>query len=74
MWITRAPIGALPGDPPYWGQFYSLSYLGMARGFALAGDTAKAKKAFEDFFELWKDADTDIPILQQAKAEYAELR
>ncbi|PYT20302.1 MAG: hypothetical protein DMG57_42620, partial [Acidobacteria bacterium] len=59
---------------PYWGQFYSLSYLGMARGSALAGDTANAKKAFEDFFELWKDADSDIPILQQAKAEYADLR
>ncbi len=58
---------------PYWGQFYSLSYLGMARGSALAGDTAKAKKAFQDFFELWKDADPDIPILQQAKAEYAKL-
>ena len=59
---------------PYWGQFYSLSYLGIARGSALAGDTAKAKKAFQDFFELWKDADPDLPILQQAKAEYAELR
>jgi len=59
---------------PYWGQFYSLSYLGLARGEALAGDTAKAKKAFQDFFELWKDADPDIPILQQAKAEYARLR
>ena len=59
---------------PYWGQFYSLSYLGLARGSALAGDTAKARKAFQDFFELWKDADPDIPILQQAKAEYAKLR
>ena len=59
---------------PYWGQFYSLSYLGMARGSALAGDTAKAKKAFRDFLELWKDADSDIPILQQAKAEYAKLQ
>jgi len=59
---------------PYWGQFYSLSYLGMARGFALAGDTAKAKKAFQDFFELWKDADAEVPILQQAKAESAKLR
>jgi hypothetical protein len=46
----------------------------MARGFALAGDTAKAKMAFQDLFELWKDADRDIPILQQANAEYAELR
>jgi tetratricopeptide (TPR) repeat protein len=59
---------------PYWGQYYSLSYLGMARGYAYAGETAKARKAFQDFFELWKDADPDIPILQQAKAEYAELR
>ena len=59
---------------PFWGQFYSPSYLGMARGFALAGDTAKAKKAFQDFFELWKGADTDIPILPQARAEYAKLR
>jgi hypothetical protein len=46
----------------------------MARGYALAGDRAKAKKAFQDFFELWKDADLDIPILKQANAEYAELR
>jgi eukaryotic-like serine/threonine-protein kinase len=59
---------------PYWGQYYSLSYLGMARGYAYAGDTAKARKAFQDFFELWKDADPDIPIFKQAKAEYAELR
>jgi len=58
---------------PYWGQFYSLSYLGVARGCALAGDRAKAKKAFQDFFGFWKDADRDIPILQQAKAEYAKL-
>jgi DNA-binding winged helix-turn-helix (wHTH) protein/tetratricopeptide (TPR) repeat protein len=59
---------------PNWGQYYALSYLGMARGFALTGDTAKAKKAFQDFFELWKDADPEIPILQQAKAEYAKLK
>ena len=59
---------------PYWGQFYSLSYLGLARASALAGDPAKARKAFQDFFDLWKDADSDIPILQQAKAEYAKLR
>jgi tetratricopeptide (TPR) repeat protein len=58
---------------PYWGQFYSLSYLGLARASALAGDTAKARKAFQDFFALWKDADPDIPILMQAKAEFAKL-
>jgi len=59
---------------PYWGQFYSLSQLGLARGALITHDTATARKAFQDFFELWKDADTDLPILQQAKAEYAELR
>ena len=54
---------------PYWGQFYSLSYLGMARGYALAGDTARARKTFQDLFELWKDADPDIPVVREAKAE-----
>jgi eukaryotic-like serine/threonine-protein kinase len=58
---------------PYWGQFYSLSYLGLARASALAGDTAKARAAYHDFLTLWKDADPDIPILMQAKAEYAKL-
>jgi eukaryotic-like serine/threonine-protein kinase len=38
------------------------------------GDTAKAKAAYQDFLTLWKDADTDIPILKQAKAEYAKLQ
>jgi eukaryotic-like serine/threonine-protein kinase len=59
---------------PCWGQFYSLSYLGMARGFTLTGDTGKARKTYQDFFALWKDADSAIPILQQAKAEYAKLQ
>jgi eukaryotic-like serine/threonine-protein kinase len=58
---------------PYWGQFYSLSYLGLARASALAGDTAKARTAYNDFLTLWKDADSDIPVLMQAKAEYAKL-
>jgi tetratricopeptide (TPR) repeat protein len=61
-------------EHPYWGQFYALSYLGVARGSALAGDNAKAKKAYQDFLELWKDADPDVPILKQAKAEYAKLQ
>jgi tetratricopeptide (TPR) repeat protein len=59
---------------PNWGLYYSLSHLGLARASVLAGDTPKARKAFQDFFELWKDADSDIPMLPQAKAEYAELR
>jgi hypothetical protein len=58
---------------PNWGLYYSISY-GLARGVALAGDTAKARKAFHEFFALWKDADPDIPIFQQAKAEYAKLQ
>jgi tetratricopeptide (TPR) repeat protein len=59
---------------PYWGQFYSLSYLGLARASALAGDPSKARKAYQTFVTLWKDADPDIPILKQAKAEYARLQ
>jgi hypothetical protein len=48
--------------------------LGLARAYSLAGDTANAKKEFQDFFELWKDADPDVPIFKEAKAEYAKLR
>ena len=59
---------------PNWGLYYSVSYVGLARAFALAGDTAKAKNAYQDFFALWKDADKDIPILIQARKEFAALR
>jgi hypothetical protein len=45
----------------------------LARSYALAGDTAKAKAAYQDFLTLWKGADPDIPILKEAKAEYAKL-
>jgi tetratricopeptide (TPR) repeat protein len=58
---------------PNWGLYYSPSYLGLARASALAGDTANARTAFQRFFELWKDADPEIPILQEAKAEYSKL-
>jgi tetratricopeptide (TPR) repeat protein/predicted Ser/Thr protein kinase len=58
---------------PNWGQYYSLSYLGLARASALAGDTATSKKVFQDFFDLWKDADPGIPVLKQARAEYEKL-
>jgi tetratricopeptide (TPR) repeat protein len=51
-----------------------LSRLGLARARALSGDAAGARSAYQDFFALWKDADPDIPILQQAKAEYAKLK
>ena len=51
-----------------------LAHLGLARAYALEGDTAKTRAAYEDFFGLWKDADPDIPILHQAKAEQARLQ
>jgi DNA-binding winged helix-turn-helix (wHTH) protein/tetratricopeptide (TPR) repeat protein len=54
-----------------WG---ALSRLGLARAYAMQGDTAKAKNAYQDFLTLWKDADPDIPILKVAKAEYAKLQ
>ena len=52
----------------------SLAHLGLARAYVLQGDTAKASAAYHDFLTLWKDADPDIPILKQAKAEYAKLQ
>jgi tetratricopeptide (TPR) repeat protein len=51
----------------------ALAHLQLGRTFALSGDKTKAKAAYQDFFALWKDADPDIPILRQAKAEYAKL-
>ena len=52
----------------------ALAHLQLGRAFALLGDKTKAKTAYQDFLTLWKDADPDIPILQQAKAEYAKLQ
>ena len=59
--VLNSPIGALAS-------------LGLARGRAASGDHAEARTAYQDFFALWKDADPDVPILQQAKAEYAKLQ
>ena len=59
--VLNGPIGAL-------------ARLQLGRAYAMQGDTAKAKTAYQDFLTLWKDADPDIPILQAAKAEYAKLR
>jgi eukaryotic-like serine/threonine-protein kinase len=52
----------------------SLAHLQIGRAHAMARDTPKAKAAYEDFFALWKGADPDLPILKQAKAEYARLQ
>jgi hypothetical protein len=59
--VFNEPIGAL-------------AHLGLARAYALSGDTAKARTKYQDFFTLWKDADPDVPILKQARTEYAKLR
>jgi len=59
--IGNEPIGAL-------------AHFGLARAYALQDDTAKYKAAYQDFLALWKDADPDIPILRQAKVEYAKLK
>lgn len=53
---------------------WELSRLGLARAYRMQGDIIKARAAYEDFLKLWKDADPDIPILKQAKAEYAQLQ
>jgi eukaryotic-like serine/threonine-protein kinase len=52
----------------------ALARLGLARAYAMQGETAKSRIAYQDFLTLWKDADSDIPILKQAKVEYAKLQ
>jgi tetratricopeptide (TPR) repeat protein len=52
----------------------SLAHLQIGRAYAMAGDNAKAKAAYRDFFNTWKDADAEVSILKQAKAEYAKLQ
>jgi tetratricopeptide (TPR) repeat protein len=59
--VINEPIGAL-------------AHLQIGRAYAMQGDTAKAKAAYQDFLTLWKDADPDIPILIAAKSEYAKLK
>jgi DNA-binding winged helix-turn-helix (wHTH) protein/tetratricopeptide (TPR) repeat protein len=58
---------------PEWELFAPLSQLGLAQTYALQGDRENSRKAYEDFFTTWKDADPDLPILRQAKAEYKKL-
>jgi tetratricopeptide (TPR) repeat protein len=52
----------------------ALAHVGLARAYAMQGDTVKARAAYQEFFSLWKDADSDIPILKQAKIEYSKLQ
>ena len=60
--------GIFPVDP-----VHSLAKLGLGRAYVMNGDTMKAKAAYQDFFALWKDADSDIPLLKEAKSEYSKL-
>src|SRR5437879_12519550 len=55
--VLNEPIGAL-------------AHLQLGRAYSLQGDTAKARAAYQDFLTLWKDADPDIPVFKEAKAEY----
>jgi serine/threonine protein kinase/tetratricopeptide (TPR) repeat protein len=52
----------------------ALAHLQLARAYAVQGNAAKARTKYQDFLTLWKDADPDIPILKQAKEEYAKLK
>jgi tetratricopeptide (TPR) repeat protein/predicted Ser/Thr protein kinase len=57
-----------------WGAWYPLGHVGLARAAARAGDAARARKTYEQFFELWKDADQDVPLLIDARREYSALQ
>jgi eukaryotic-like serine/threonine-protein kinase len=60
--------GVAPASP-----LYPLAYLQQARAYRLSGDQIKARKAYDEFLAVWKDADPDIPILRAARLEYARL-
>jgi eukaryotic-like serine/threonine-protein kinase len=61
--------GIAPIDP-----VHSYANLGLARAYVLTGDSAKAKAAYQDFFAMWKDADADVRVLKEAKAEYEKVK
>jgi predicted Zn-dependent protease len=58
----------------WWHIYAPLAQLGLARARTMQGDRENSRKAYDDFFTTWKDADPDIPILREAKAEYAKLQ
>jgi len=61
--------GSQPTSP-----IFALAHIGLARSAALQGDTGKGRKAYQDFFSLWKEADPDAPILIEAKKEFEKLK
>ena len=54
-------------------QRHALAYLGLARSYGLTGDIGKSRKAYQDFFALWSEADSDIPELRKARLEYQKI-
>jgi DNA-binding winged helix-turn-helix (wHTH) protein/Tfp pilus assembly protein PilF len=58
---------------PEWEIFAPLAQLGLARSYAMQGERGESRKAYDEFFKTWKDADADIPILREAKMEYRKL-
>ena len=61
--------GIMIGDP-----VFVLAHVGLARSYALSGESAKSRAQYEEFLALWNSADPDILVLKQARAEYAKLR
>ena len=58
----------------FFSPVHTLAHLGLGRAAAINGDTASARKSYQDFFALWKDADPDLPELVKAKKEYEQLK
>ena len=71
LWMKKSNDGR---HNRHTGIYYPLAYVGLARAEAQLGRTGQAKKAYEDFFALWKDAEPDVPILLEARKEYAALK
>ena len=61
--------GCAPESP-----LHALAHVQQARAYTLAGESAKARKEYQDFLALWKDADADVPIFKAARAEYERMK
>jgi hypothetical protein len=75
VYIDRPAI-RVQNDDQLWYSVddFVLAHVGLARAYALSGESAKARAQYEEFFSLWNGADPDIPVLKQAKAEFGNLR
>ena len=69
LWSILDHRGIEPISP-----LYPLAHLGLARASVLSGDSNRARKEYQDFLAVWKDADADLPALQQARDEYLKLK